>query len=111
MTAKSDSLALLRNAFMQRWASQLKDYRRPEFEVDLDRLLYAAFAVAQEPFIRELEAFKEHALKTTDLLCQCGLAGGDFGVTSCQVPACRHKTQITNLAPRPIVQGSHSEIG
>lgn len=71
MTAKSDQLAQIRQAFARRWAPddepERNGYRRHDFEIELDRLLYAAFAVAQEPFIRELEMFRDLTLKSAML--------------------------------------------
>jgi hypothetical protein len=69
MTAKSDELANMRQAFSQRFCpKEGDDYRANramnDFAVDLDRLIYAAIAVGQEPFVKELDLFREHSLKT-----------------------------------------------
>jgi hypothetical protein len=61
MTVKSDHLAEVRQTFVRQWYPD--DPRsRHDFEIGLDRVIYAAFAAAQEPFIRELEEFKRLAM-------------------------------------------------
>lgn len=61
------ALAEIRNAFVKRYSSYINYYQQ-DFVVDLDRLIYAIiFAVAQEPFIRELQSFREIALRQTSL--------------------------------------------
>jgi hypothetical protein len=67
MTAKSDQLAELRQNFAKQYAPD-EPRRQSEFEIALDRLLYAAFSVAQEPFVRELEAFKKIAIEAAVFL-------------------------------------------
>jgi hypothetical protein len=66
MTIKSDHLAEVRQSFVRRFASEEFDSRRwrYDFEVELDRLIYAAFAAAQEPYVSELELYRENKLKT-----------------------------------------------
>jgi hypothetical protein len=63
MTVKSDQLASMRQGFVS-WFDIKDPHIRREFEVKLDRLLYAAFAVAQEPYVKELEAYRDITLKT-----------------------------------------------
>ena len=65
MTAKSEHLAEARHAFSRRYAPPVdcSPYSKGDFEVELDRLIYAAFAVAQEPFVREFEMFKKAAIE------------------------------------------------
>jgi hypothetical protein len=61
MTQKSDHLAELRNQFSRRWAPLVDDYHdKGDFEIALDRLIYAAIAAGQEPFARELQLFHEN---------------------------------------------------
>ncbi len=66
MTAetKSAHLAQLREKFVRTWAPWQPN---TEFQIGLDQLIYAAFACAQEPFIAELNLFKEHALRSVAL--------------------------------------------
>lgn len=63
MLTKQEQLAEMRNAFARRY----RDGEPREFEMELDRLIYAAFAAAQEPFARELEMHRDLAMKTAFL--------------------------------------------
>lgn len=76
MTQKSDHLAAARNSFVKRYAPSDPeyDYHRHDFEIELDRLIYAAVAVGQEPFVREIEMFRDSAIKGLSLQPQKMLA-------------------------------------
>jgi hypothetical protein len=67
VTTKSEHLAELRFAFVLRWKPGLIA-RRHDFEMDLDRIISAAYVAAQEPFIRELETFKANLIGTRMIL-------------------------------------------
>jgi hypothetical protein len=66
MTSRSETLAFERERFSRVWHPEPE--RRRDFEVELDRLIYAAVALGQEPFIRELNSYRDNTLKQSVLL-------------------------------------------
>ena len=67
MLTKQEQLGEMRNAFARRYRNGGDHHMPHEFEMELDRLTYAAFAAAQEPFVRELEMHRDLAMKTAFL--------------------------------------------
>ena len=64
MSTKRDVLAEMRQAFSLRYKPRdIDSYARTgDFEIDLDRLIYLAFEVAQEPYVMELKLYRDQAI-------------------------------------------------
>jgi len=67
---KAQILAQARNDFSRRYRPPETEeaYLRHDFEIFLDRLIYAAFACAQEPFVIKLNAFQDLSLRQASLM-------------------------------------------
>jgi hypothetical protein len=61
---KITALAMMRQAFVKQHAPTHDPHARGAFEVDLDRLIFAIFGLAQEPFVRELNILRNAAAES-----------------------------------------------